>query len=117
MAPGATAKQLKLQKAQPEGPTSARFNFVYRADQGWVYTIRSLELATRKLKTVLFERQGTGIRYPDLVVTADSATYDNQRRAWRLWNGTADSPCTAADRPRQRRGVCARRRFRGTPLR
>jgi lipopolysaccharide export system permease protein len=89
MAPGATAKQLKLQKAQPEGPTSARFNFVYRADQGWVYTIRSLEIATRKLKTVLFERQGTGIRYPDLVVTADSATYDNQRRAWRLWNGTS----------------------------
>lgn len=89
LAPGATAKQLKLQKAQPEGPTSARFNFVYRADQGWVYTIRSLEIATRKLKLVLFERQGTGLDYPDLVVTADSATYDAPRKAWRLWNGSS----------------------------
>jgi lipopolysaccharide export system permease protein len=89
LAPGATAKQLKLQKAQPEGPSSARFNFVYRADQGWVYTIRSLEIATRKLKMLLFERQGTGLEYPDLVVTADSATYDAPGKSWRLWNGSS----------------------------
>ena len=89
LAPGATAKQLKIQKAQPEGPTSARFNFVYRGDQGWVYTIRSLEIANRKLKGLLFERQGTGISYPGLVVTADSATYDAARPGWRLWTGAS----------------------------
>ncbi len=55
----------------------ARFNFVYRGDEGWVYTIQSLEVATRKLKQVLFERQGTGLDYPGLVITADSASYDD----------------------------------------
>lgn len=89
LAPGATARQSELQKAVPEGPTSARFNFVYRADEGWVYTVKSLELATRKLKLVLFERQGTGLDYPGLVVTADSATYDQTAGAWRLWNGAS----------------------------
>jgi lipopolysaccharide export system permease protein len=89
LAPGATARQAELQKARPEGPTSARFNFVYRADEGWVYTVKSLELATRKLKSVLFERQGTGLEYPGLVVTADSATYDQKAGAWRLWNGAS----------------------------
>jgi lipopolysaccharide export system permease protein len=89
LAPGATARQAELQKARPEGPTSARFNFVYRADEGWVYTVKSLELATRKLKQVLFERQGTGLEYPGLVVTADSATYDQTAQVWRLWNGAS----------------------------
>ncbi len=89
LAPGATARQAELQKERPEGPTSARFTFVYRADEGWVYTVKSLELATRKLKQVLFERQGTGLEYPGLVVTADSATYDQKARAWRLWNGAS----------------------------
>jgi lipopolysaccharide export system permease protein len=89
LAPGSTAKELKIQKAQPDVPSSARFNFVYRGDQGWVYTVRSLELATRKLKGLLFERQGTGISYPGLVVTADSATYDADRRVWRLWHGSS----------------------------
>jgi lipopolysaccharide export system permease protein len=89
LAPGASARQAELQKERPEGPTSARFNFVYRADEGWVYTVKSLELATRKLKQILFERQGTGIDYPGLVITADSATYDAKRGAWRLWNGAS----------------------------
>jgi lipopolysaccharide export system permease protein len=89
LAPGATAKQAELQKSKPEGPTSARFNFVYRADAGWVYTIRSLEIASRKLKQVMFERQGTGLEYPGLVITADTATYDEKQRAWRLWNGAS----------------------------
>ena len=89
LAPGASARQSELQKERPEGPTSARFNFVYRADEGWVYTVKSLELATRKLKQILFERQGTGIDYPGLVITADSATYDAKTGGWRLWNGAS----------------------------
>lgn len=89
LAPGSTAKELRIQKAQTEVPTSARFNFVYRADQGWVYTIRSLQIAKQKLQGLLFERQGTGISYPGLVVTADSATYDPERRVWRLWHGSS----------------------------
>ena len=65
----------------PEGqaarPTRTRFNFVYRGDEGWVYTVRSLDVSTRQLKQLMFERQGEGAAYPGLVITADSASYDD----------------------------------------
>ncbi|HEX3274367.1 MAG TPA: LptF/LptG family permease [Gemmatimonadales bacterium] len=89
MAPGATAKQLELQKAKPPRSTSARYNFVYRGDAGWVYTIRSLELGSRQLKGLMLERPGNGAQYPGLIVTADSASYDNRHRTWRLRNGAS----------------------------
>ena len=89
MAPGATARQLELQKATPSRPTRSRYNFVYRGDDGWVYTVRSLELGTRQLKQLLLERQGRGLDYPGLVITADSASYDATRRAWEVKSGTS----------------------------
>ena len=89
MAPGATARQLELQKATPSRPTRSRYNFVYRGDDGWVYTVRSLELGTRQLKQLLLERQGRGLDYPGLIITADSASYDATRRAWEVKSGTS----------------------------
>jgi LPS export ABC transporter permease LptG len=89
LAPGATARQLEIQKAKQARPTRTRFNFVYRGDAGWVYTIRSLDVSTRQLKQLMFERQGTGLSYPGLVLTADSASYDDKLRAWRLRNGAS----------------------------
>jgi lipopolysaccharide export system permease protein len=89
LAPGATAKQLELQKAKQSRPTRTRFNFVYRGDAGWVYTIRSLDVASRQLKQLMFERQGTGLDYPGLVLTADSATYDDTLNFWRLRTGAS----------------------------
>ena len=89
LAPGATARQLEIQKAKPSRPTSTRFNFVYRGDAGWVYTIRSLDVTTRQLKQLLLERQGTGLSYPGLVLTADSASYDSALKTWRLRRGAS----------------------------
>ncbi|HYF40330.1 MAG TPA: LptF/LptG family permease [Gemmatimonadales bacterium] len=89
LAPGATAKQLELQKAKQSRPTRTRFNFVYRGDAGWVYTIRSLDVANRQLKQLMLERQGTGLSYPGLVLTADSASYDERRKIWRLRRGAS----------------------------
>ncbi|HEY3012527.1 MAG TPA: LptF/LptG family permease, partial [Gemmatimonadales bacterium] len=89
LAPGATARQLEIQKAKQARPTRTRFNFVYRGDAGWVYTIRSLDVATRQLKQLMFERQGTGLGYPGLVLTADSASYDDSLKIWRLRRGTS----------------------------
>jgi LPS export ABC transporter permease LptG len=89
LAPGATARQLEIQKARQARPTRARFNFVYRGDQGWVYTIRSLDVSNRQLKGLMFERQGTGLSYPGLVLTADSASYDDKLKAWRLRSGSS----------------------------
>jgi lipopolysaccharide export system permease protein len=87
LAPSATARQLEIQKAKQARPTRVRFNFVYSGDAGWVYTVRSLDIASRQLKQVLFERQGTGVDYPGLVLTADSATYDDTLKVWRLRTG------------------------------
>jgi lipopolysaccharide export system permease protein len=89
LAPGATAKMLELQKAKPSKPTRTRFNFVYRGDAGWVYTVRSLDVAKHQLKQLMLERQGTGLNYPGLVLTADSATYDQRRKIWRLRGGVS----------------------------
>jgi lipopolysaccharide export system permease protein len=88
-APGATARQLEIQKAKQTRSTRSRFNFVYRGDAGWVYTVRSLDVSTRQLKQLLFERQGRGLQYPGLIITADSASFDPAQRAWRVKNGTS----------------------------
>ena len=90
LAPGATAKQLELQKAKAARPTRTRFNFVYRGDLGWVYTIRSLDVANRQLKQVMFEREGAGLDYPGLVITADSASC--RRLARRLAGAERSQP-------------------------
>jgi lipopolysaccharide export system permease protein len=87
MAPGATARQLEIQKAKPARPTGSRYNFVYRADAGWVYTVRSLDVSTRQLKQLLLERQGDGVKYPNLIITADSASYDDAHGVWRVKHG------------------------------
>jgi lipopolysaccharide export system permease protein len=89
LAPGATAKQQELQKARQARPTRSRFNFVYRGDQGWVYTIRSLDVGSQQLKQILFEREGTGLTYPALVITADSASYSDSLGTWRLRDGAS----------------------------
>ena len=89
MAPGATARQMEIQRAKQARPTGSRYNFVYRADAGWVYTVRSLDVNTRRLKQLLLERQGEGLEYPSLIITADSASYDNARGSWQVKNGTS----------------------------
>ncbi len=89
LAVDATAKQKVLQHESAAQPTQGRFNFVYRGDAGWVYAIRSLDLASRQLKQIILERQGGGIAYPTLVITADSAAYSDSLGGWRLWNGAS----------------------------
>jgi lipopolysaccharide export system permease protein len=89
MAPGATARQAEIQKTKQTRSTRSRYNFVYRADAGWVYTVRSLDIGTRQLKQLMLERQGNGAQYPGLIITADSATWDDTTRHWRVSNGTS----------------------------
>lgn len=89
LAPESTSRKLELQKAKVAKPRTARYNFVYRADQGWVYTIRSLDMQRRILRQLVFERQGRTPEYPSLAISADSATYSDSLRAWILWSGTS----------------------------
>jgi lipopolysaccharide export system permease protein len=89
LSPAMSARKLELH-GEKSRSTSQRHNFVYRADEGWVYTIRSLDAKTGTLKDVVLTRQGTGPGYPSLVVSADSATWTDTT-GWRLWRGTSRS--------------------------
>src|SRR3989454_6910882 len=49
IAPVATSRRMELLGEKAIRSTSSRYNFVYRADGGWVYAIRALELRSREL--------------------------------------------------------------------
>ena len=66
--------------------TGSRTNFVYRADGGWVYAIRNLQIATRDMNDLILERVGTGPEYPTIVVTARRARY-GRVAGWTLQDG------------------------------
>lgn len=66
--------------------TGSRVNFVYRADGGWVYAIRSLDIRTRQMQDVILERVGTGPEYPTIVVTAPRARHA-RTGGWTLQDG------------------------------
>ena len=77
IAPVTTSKRLELlgEKAVRSLPT--RDNFVYRADRGWVYAIRGLDLRTRQMVDLMLEREGSGVNYPTIVLAAQSAVYSD----------------------------------------
>ncbi len=66
--------------------TGSRTNFVYRADGGWVYAIRNLQIGTRDMNDLILERGGTGPEYPTIVVTARRARY-GRVGGWTLQDG------------------------------
>jgi lipopolysaccharide export system permease protein len=92
LAPVATSKRLELLGEKAIRSTSSRYNFVYRADHGWVYAIRALELRTREMTDLLLEREGVGADYPTIVLAAQRAVYSDTGksppRLWMLQHGT-----------------------------
>jgi len=86
-APGATRRQLELLGDLEIRLQSSRQNFVYRAEEGWVYSIRSLDVAQRQMYDAVLEREGTGDAYPTLAVQLRSAGYDDSTRNWLLRDG------------------------------
>lgn len=88
LAVGATSRAKDIQEGRNEIASGSRVNFVYRADRGWVYLIGALNVASRRLDRLLLERQGRGVDYPTIVVTADSATWSDSTASWTLWTGT-----------------------------
>jgi lipopolysaccharide export system permease protein len=96
LAPVTTAKRQELlgEKAVQNLPT--RDNFVYRADGGWVYAVRALDLRTRQMVDLMLEREGSGVEYPTIVLAAQSAVYSDStmkkkpdaRAYWMLHRGS-----------------------------
>jgi lipopolysaccharide export system permease protein len=88
VAVGATAKQVAIQRGDREVQTR-RYNFVYRGDGGWVYTIGVLDTEEMRIQQVLLEREGSGTEYPALVITADSGRWVDSIADWRLYDGAS----------------------------
>ena len=91
VAPVATSRRLELLGEKAIRSTSSRYNFVYRADRGWVYAIRALELRTREMTDLMLEREGSGAAYPTIVLAAQRAVYGDSgkvRPRWTLVRGT-----------------------------
>jgi len=86
----ASARALELQKENRVRDVKIRYNFVYRADDGWVYAVRLLETEQPRMQNLVFERPGGGPTVPTLAVVADSAVYaDSFAGRWRLFNGSS----------------------------
>jgi len=97
LAPGSTARQLELQRARAVRPRLFRYNFVYRGDENWVYTIKTLDVGTGSIRQAVFERQGSGERNPGFAIVADSAIYDTATSRWTLYHGSSRRIAGPAD--------------------
>ena len=66
---------------------SARFNFVYRADGGRVYAVRSLSVPESTMSDIQIEREGTGPEFPGYFLVAAGARW-SAASGWTLRAGT-----------------------------
>jgi len=87
LAPIVKRRQAELLGEREIRSVNSRYNFVYRADQGWVYAIRSLEAEHRTINDPVLEREGTGADYPTLVIQASRGWYSDTTPGWTLRQG------------------------------
>lgn len=83
-APVATMRSLEYLGEREIRSTTSRFNFVYRADLGWVYAVRALDTRDSSMRDVVLEREGPGPEYPTLVVRSPLARYADSTGRWML---------------------------------
>jgi lipopolysaccharide export system permease protein len=90
MSPAAQTHRLELLGERQIMSSEARYNFVYRADRGWVYAIRALEPKTREMMDLILEREGTSVEYPTILLAAKRAVFNDSLRLtpWTLHSGT-----------------------------
>lgn len=69
-----------------EGPTGSRGDFVYRAVNGRVYTIRRLDAATGEIHGLTVEQEGDGVETPGLHLVAQRARY-HPTEGWTFFEG------------------------------
>ena len=84
LAPPASRRQYELLGEVRSHVATSRTNFVYRAAEGWTYTVRELNVGEQRARHLVLEREGTGADYPTLAIQARQADYDSTRAAWRL---------------------------------
>jgi lipopolysaccharide export system permease protein len=87
LAPVATTRRLELLGDKAVRSRSSRPSFVFRAEQGWVYAISSLDIGTRTMRDLILTRAGTGRDYPTIVIAAPRATYSDSATRWTVFAG------------------------------
>lgn len=88
MAPPATRRQLELHgELEQRASANSRHNFVYRAEEGWVYAANELNTLRKTMRQVVLEREGSGPGYPTLTVQAREADYADSTHRWNLVGG------------------------------
>ena len=88
IAPVATQRRAQLLGDELVRSQSSRYNFVYRADGGWVYAIGSLFIVPRQMRDLMLEREGAGPEYPTIVISAPVGQYTDSLHRWSLVHGT-----------------------------
>ncbi len=87
VAPTSTRRQMELLGQRERQQGSRRFNFVYRAEEGWVYVVSSIDEGQRMIRDLQMEREGTGPEYPTLLVQTRRGHYSDSLARWTLGKG------------------------------
>lgn len=91
LAPVGTLRRAQLLGERPVHTAASRSNFVYRADGGWVYAIRLLEIRTGQMQDLIMEQEGRGAAFPTIDIAASRATYRPEKKprrgSWILHGG------------------------------
>ena len=87
LAPPATRRQLETLGEKQFRGVNNRYGFAFRADQGWVYLVRSLDINERTMRDIVLEREGTGPAYPTLVIQSFYAKYKDSLSRWTVGDG------------------------------
>jgi lipopolysaccharide export system permease protein len=85
--PLANQKRDVLLRERELRSSSQRYNFVYRADEGRIYAVRSLVIRDNEMRDVQIEREGNGTDFPGYFLTASRAGYEPPG-GWVLRDGT-----------------------------
>ena len=86
-APGGSSKKAELLGLKQVRARDYRPNFVYRADDGWIYVVGGLEVRPRTMREIVLEREGSGADYPTIVIAAQQGRYGDSTRRWTLAHG------------------------------
>ncbi len=87
VAPQTTRRKMELLGELEIRSQNNRQNFVYRATDGWVYSIRSLNVSQRRVNDIVLEREGSGSSYPTFVIQGRFGIYNDTTASWTLRSG------------------------------
>lgn len=87
VAPRANERKDELTGDREVRSQTARYNFVFRADGGRTYAIRSVSVPDSQMIDLQIEREGTGPEFPGYFLVASRGNWSRED-GWKLMDGT-----------------------------